>query len=284
MRGALMRRAWMRGVPCAPVALMIHYVTVDARGGGRFVAARQQHDASPAQRVPDGRSTRWTAHRAARREQLIDAALAVLEEAGPDFGLQQVASRAGVTKPVIYRHFGERAALVEAMGDRATDLLMARLMPALFAESALLTRIRLTIEAFLGFIDESPKMYRFFARRAPLDGRDLAGVDKEFVAEALTSVLREYLRPFDPAGDRIAPVWARGIVGFVPERGGVVARVASDGQGRARRASDDAGLGADRRRRPPARRRPRPGPAGHRRRHRRPAPARRLSSRSGSPR
>ncbi len=194
---------------------MIHYVTVDARGGGRFVAARQQHDASPARRVPDGRSTRWTAHRAARREQLIDAALAVLEEAGPDFGLQQVASRAGVTKPVIYRHFGERAALVEAMGDRATDLLMARLMPALFAESALLTRIRLTIEAFLGFIDESPKMYRFFARRAPLDGRDLAGVDKEFVAEALTSVLREYLRPFDPAGDRIAPVWARGIVGLV---------------------------------------------------------------------
>ena len=194
---------------------MIHYVTVDARGGGKVVAAHQQHDASPARRVPDGRSTRWAAHRAARREQLIDAALAVLEEAGPDFGLQQVASRAGVTKPVIYRHFGERAALVEAMGDRATDLLMARLMPALFAESALLTRIRLTIEAFLGFIDESPRMYRFFARRASLDGRDVAGVDKEFVAEALTSVLREYLRPFDPAGDRVAPVWARGTVGFV---------------------------------------------------------------------
>jgi AcrR family transcriptional regulator len=179
------------------------------------VAARQQHDAGPPRPAADGRSTRWAAHRAARREQLIDAALAVLEDAGPEFGLQQVASRAGVTKPVIYRHFGERAALVEAMADRATNLLMARLMPALFAESAVLTRIRLTIDAFLGFIDESPKIYRFFARRGPLDGRDVAGVDKEFVAEALTSVLREYLRPFDPEGDRIAPVWARGSVGFV---------------------------------------------------------------------
>ena len=179
------------------------------------MAAHQQHDPSSPRRDPDGRTTRWAAHRAARREQLIDAALAVLEEAGPDFGLQQVAARAGVTKPVIYRHFGERAALVEAMADRATNLLMARLMPALFAESALVTRVRLTIDAFLGFIDESPKIYRFFARRAPMDGRDVAGVDKEFVAEALTSVLREYLRPFDPAGDRIAPVWARGMVGFV---------------------------------------------------------------------
>jgi AcrR family transcriptional regulator len=179
------------------------------------VAARQQQDASTSRRDPDGRSTRWAAHRAARREQLVDAALAVLEEDGPEFGLQRVASRAGVTKPVIYRHFGERAALVEAMGERATGLLMARLMPALFAEGALLTRIRLTIEAFLGFIDESPRIYRLFARRAPLGGRDVAGVDEEFVAEALTAVLREYLRPFDPDGDRIAPVWARGAVGFV---------------------------------------------------------------------
>ena len=179
------------------------------------MGARQQLDAGSPRRGPDGRSTRWAAHRAARREQLIDAALAVLEEDGPDFGLQQVASRAGVTKPVIYRHFGERAALVEAMGDRATNLLMSRLMPALFAETALLTRIRMTIEAFLGFIDESPKIYRFFVRRAPLEGRDLAGVDKEFVAEALTSVLREYLHGFDPGSDRLAAVWARGAVGFV---------------------------------------------------------------------
>ncbi|MGI5127035.1 TetR/AcrR family transcriptional regulator [Pseudonocardia sp. CA-107938] len=178
------------------------------------MAARQEHDAGRSG-AADGRSTRWAAHRVRRREQLIDAALAVLEEDGPEFGLQQVAARAGVTKPVIYRHFGDRAALVEAMGDRATNLLMARLMPAMFAERPLLERIRLTIEAFLGFIDESPRIYRFFARRVPAEGRDVAGVDKAFVAEALTSLMREYVLPFDPAAARLAPVWAHGTVGFV---------------------------------------------------------------------
>ncbi len=180
--------------------------------------AGSQEEASSSRRDPsaaDGRSTRWDAHRARRREQLIDAALAVLEEYGPDFGLQQVAARAGVTKPVIYRHFGERAALVEAMGDRATNLLMARLMPALYGDSAVLVRIRASLDAFLGFLDESPTVYRLFARRAPVDGRDVLAVDKEFVADALAAVLGEYLRAFDVAGDRLAAVWARGMVGFV---------------------------------------------------------------------
>ena len=66
----------------------------------------------------DGRSTRWDAHRAQRRETIVDAALSLLGETGPDFGLDQVAARAGVTKPVIYRFFGDRAALVYAMGER----------------------------------------------------------------------------------------------------------------------------------------------------------------------
>lgn len=182
------------------------------------MAGSHQDDASPPRSDPpaaDGRSTRWDAHRARRREQLIDAALAVLEEDGPDFGLQQVAARAGVTKPVIYRHFGERAALVEAMGDRATNVLMARLMPAVYGDSALLVRMRASIDAFLGFLDESPNIYWLFARRAPMDERDVLGVDKEFVADALAAVLGEHLRALDIAGDQIAAVWARGTVGFV---------------------------------------------------------------------
>ncbi|SHL19653.1 transcriptional regulator, TetR family [Pseudonocardia thermophila] len=176
------------------------------------MAARQQDAAS--RTTPDGRTTRWAAHRARRREQLIDAALEVLEEHGPDFGMNQVAARAGVTKPVVYRHFGDRMGLVDAMGDRATNLLMSRLMPALFADDAPLVRIRSMLEAFLGFVAESPNVYWFFARRTP-EGRDVVGADKSFVADALRSVLAEYLRTVDPAADQIAAVWARGAVGFV---------------------------------------------------------------------
>lgn len=184
----------------------------------RSVSGSQQDDTTASRREPsvtDGRSTRWAAHRARRREQLIDAALAVLEDVGPDFGLQQVAEQAGVTKPVIYRHFGERAALVDAMGDRATNLLMIRLMPALYGDSPLLVRIRTSIEAFIGFLDESPNIYLLFARRSPKDGDDVLGVDKEFIADALAALLGEFLSALGREGEQIAAVWARGTVGFV---------------------------------------------------------------------
>ena len=48
------------------------------------------------------------------RERLLDAALALFLEAGPDVALEAVARRAGVGIGTLYRHFPTREALVEA--------------------------------------------------------------------------------------------------------------------------------------------------------------------------
>ncbi|TCK21256.1 TetR/AcrR family transcriptional regulator [Pseudonocardia endophytica] len=164
----------------------------------------------------DGRNTRWAAHRAERREKIVDAALELLAETGPEFGLEQVAARAGLSKPVIYRFFGDRATLIEAMGERATNQLAERMMPALYSEVANLARIRAVIGAFIGFLDESPNVYWLFARAAAGTGRDVVRAHKEFVASALAGVLSEYIRS---AGIAVHPetgkVWAHGLVGFV---------------------------------------------------------------------
>jgi len=48
------------------------------------------------------------------RERLLDAALALFLEAGPDVPLEAVAKRAGVGIGTLYRHFPTREALVEA--------------------------------------------------------------------------------------------------------------------------------------------------------------------------
>jgi AcrR family transcriptional regulator len=72
----------------------------------------------------DGRRTRWDSHRVERRAQVVEAALEVLGEVGPEFGVEEVAERAGITKPVIYRHFTDRAGLVAAMGEWATASLL----------------------------------------------------------------------------------------------------------------------------------------------------------------
>lgn len=182
----------------------------DATGSGR--RARRGGPAGPG----DGRRTRWDAHRAERRRQLVDAALAVLGEVGPEFGLDQVAERAGVTKPVIYRHFTDRAGLVAAMGERAAAMMIDQgiLPAALGTADPVMVRIRNTVDAFLAFLEEHPNIYWLFVRHAPRDGDEVAETSKELITAAVTAVLGDFLRVGE-ADVGIAEVWARGLVGFV---------------------------------------------------------------------
>lgn len=170
------------------------------------------HDAG---RPADGRSTRWDAHRARRREQLVDAALTVLGTHGADFGLDQVAAEAGLTKPVIYRHFVDRAALLDAMAERATDRLMERLMPALYDEGAPRARIMASITAVMGFLDDSPNIFLLYRRRLPGATGDVAGASKEFISSALATLIEDYFCAVGFDRPDVAAVWAQGLVGFV---------------------------------------------------------------------
>lgn len=175
----------------------------------------ESRPADDAGRPIDGRSTRWDAHRARRREQVVDAALTVLGTHGPDFGLDQVAAEAGVTKPVIYRHFGDRATLLDAMADRATNRLMERLMPVLYEETALPARIRATVDVVLCFFDESPNIFLLYRLRMPGEAGDVAGAGKQFVSSALESLLTADLEALGFHRPELARVWAQGLVGFV---------------------------------------------------------------------
>ena len=57
---------------------------------------------------PDGRSARWEEHRAARRQELVLAAVAAIDEHGPAAGIAEIAASAGVSKPVLYRYFADK--------------------------------------------------------------------------------------------------------------------------------------------------------------------------------
>src|SRR3954462_2375491 len=57
----------------------------------------------------------------ARREQLLDAAKAVVAEHGfHGVSIEAVARGAGVTRPIGYRHFDDLAALLDARVERET--------------------------------------------------------------------------------------------------------------------------------------------------------------------
>src|SRR4051795_12861233 len=83
--------------------------------------------------VPDGRRSRWTEHRRARREELVGAAVEAVRRAGPDFAVDDVAREARVAKRVIYRYFSEKDELIDAVLERIPG---AVLLPRLLGELA----------------------------------------------------------------------------------------------------------------------------------------------------
>jgi len=64
----------------------------------------------------------------ARREHLLDAAKALVAEAGfHAVSIEAVARRAGITRPIVYRHFDDLGTLLEALVERETLRALAQL-------------------------------------------------------------------------------------------------------------------------------------------------------------
>ena len=169
----------------------------------------------------DARRDRWSDHRARRRREFVDAALRVLEVQGPDLPMDAVAAEAGVTKPVLYRYFQDKSALVDALAERGSEILLDRLLPAIRAGRPALSRVRDAVGAYFAVIDEHPNLYWLLAHEAKADsgrGPDSIQQNKEFIATALTAVLGDHLRAYglDSGG---AEPWANGITGLVQSTG-----------------------------------------------------------------
>ncbi|MQA61076.1 MAG: TetR family transcriptional regulator [Actinophytocola sp.] len=170
----------------------------------------------------DARRDRWKAHRVARRAEFVEAALRALDKHGIEFGMEDVAGEAGVTKPVLYRHFTDKADLHLALGQHGTKILFNRLMPALNNELAPVPRIRSVIDAFFTTIDEYPNLYRLLVQGSHTGDRgpdtDIVNEDKELIATSVTAVLGDYMRAFGLDSGAAEP-WAHGVVGLVQNIG-----------------------------------------------------------------
>lgn len=165
----------------------------------------------------DGRKNRWTAHREQRRHQFVLAALIVLSRDGPDLSMDAVAAQAGVTKPVLYRYFEDKAELVEALGEESSGFLRKRLIPAMRSPSPPLEWIREAVAAYFAVIDEYPNLYWLLALW-PGGGAGSVRRDREFIAATLTAIFGDYLRMFGVDSGGAEP-WAYGITGLVHSAG-----------------------------------------------------------------
>ncbi|ATE52567.1 TetR/AcrR family transcriptional regulator [Actinosynnema pretiosum] len=169
----------------------------------------------------DARRERWKGHREARRAEFVEATIRAVARHGADVGMDEIAGEAGVSKPVLYRHFADKADLYLAVGRRATELLMDRLGPAIEGDGSLRARITRIVDAYLSVIEEHPHLYRFVVRAAfaerPVE-QDVVGEDKAMIATALTRLFGDFLRAngMDSGG---AEPWAHALVGMVQNAG-----------------------------------------------------------------
>ena len=169
--------------------------------------------------------------RAERRAQLLDAARALIRDAGTDeLTLGRVAERAGVTKPVVYDHFGDRAGILAELfrefEARQRDVLAAVLSEA---EPELDVRARLVAAAFVDC--------------CLAEGRELADVVAALAGSSALSALRQeaedaYLSMCREALEPVAGPIGPGSLDAVIGAGDGLVRSTLDGRITAVRARD----------------------------------------------
>jgi AcrR family transcriptional regulator len=154
--------------------------------------------------------------KAARREELLEAAIRVIREQGPGVSMGAIAAEAHCTKPILYRHFGDKSGLYQAVADRYVSLLLEELAAPF--EQDLHTRqlVAAAVDAYLRFIERETQIYKFLWHRMvpELPRLQVSLIDFQAgVARELTRLLRGRLKPagVDTGG---ADPWAHALVGM----------------------------------------------------------------------
>ena len=162
----------------------------------------------------DGRSSRWDAHRAARREDLINATIEAIAAHGPSVGMDQIAAIAKTSKPVVYRYFADKTDLYRAVSTRLVEQVLARVLAVAERNPPPRALIHASIDAYLELLEDSPQLYRFVAAHPLIDTPDGVRSFSTVVAELLSSQLAAQLHEggLDPS---YAHPWGDGIVGFI---------------------------------------------------------------------
>ena len=117
-----------------------------------------------------------------RRSQLLAAALEVFTTSGYHAAaMDEIADRASVSKPVLYQHFPSKLELYLAVLDQHIDALVFAIQRAIASTSDNRNRVKATIEAYFGFIEdeggafrlifESDSKYHLYKKSRPIKGR-----------------------------------------------------------------------------------------------------------------
>jgi AcrR family transcriptional regulator len=154
-----------------------------------------------------------------RREQLVAVGRSLFAEKGFEAtSIEEIAGRAGVSKPVVYEHFGGKEGLYAVVVDREMGDLLDRLTQALAAAHPRVLVERAAL-ALLTYIEEETDGFRILVRDSPIAGP--GGTFSSLLNDVASQVEHILGREFAARrlDTKLAPMYAQMLVGMVAVTG-----------------------------------------------------------------
>ncbi|HZI97024.1 MAG TPA: TetR/AcrR family transcriptional regulator [Actinomycetales bacterium] len=151
-----------------------------------------------------------------RREQLLDIGRKLFAEKGFEgTSVEEIASRAEVSKPVVYEHFGGKEGLYAVVVDREIESLLAVITGALESEGRPRVLLERAALALLDYIETSSDGFRILVRDSPV--AQATGTFASLISDVATQVEHVLVAAFKMNGldPKTAPMYAQMLVGMV---------------------------------------------------------------------
>ncbi|MDN5384129.1 MULTISPECIES: TetR/AcrR family transcriptional regulator [Streptomyces] len=132
-----------------------------------------------------------------RRQQLIGVALELFSRRSPDeVSIDEIASAAGISRPLVYHYFPGKLSLYEAALKRASDDLASRFVEP--HEGPLGARLLRVMRRFFDFVDEHGPGFSALMRGGPAVGSTTTNALIDSVRQAAYDQILAHLRIEDP--------------------------------------------------------------------------------------
>src|SRR5438094_1807711 len=151
----------------------------------------------------------------ARRAQLVEVGRKVFAERGYEAtAVEEIAERAGISKPIVYEHFGGKEGLYAVIVDREIEYIVSCIVEAISTGSPR-ERLERAALAFLTYVKERPGGFAVLLRDAPASKR--SGEMPALMYDLADRVGAIFTDQFRKAGfdAKAAPIYAHALVGMV---------------------------------------------------------------------
>ncbi|GAA2359173.1 TetR/AcrR family transcriptional regulator [Saccharopolyspora halophila] len=139
------------------------------------------------------RSAKESQDNDSRRTQIVVAAIEAIDAVGPQVGMAQIADRAGIPRPNVYRHFAGKEQLDAEVTSLAATELIRRVRPHLSRAGTPFEVVRGIVAASIAWASEHPNLYRFIAAQQQTKALHRARMGRTRFLNEIVEAMRAYL-------------------------------------------------------------------------------------------